>query len=758
MDLKSVVEENFTRYAGTVILDRAICDVRDMLKPSARMLTYSQLHITKNTNDKPFVKSARVVGDCLGHYYTHGDSSCYGTYMRMAKPFAMRYPLEECQGNSGTIAAAGDEAASRYTELRLSQLGTNLFNGIDKNTIDEWSNNFDETDTYPNVLPSKGFYNIVNGTTGIGVAISSGIPQFNLREINTSLIRLLWDENSPDSQIIVMPDFATGGILLNAKETKESLINGHGAACLIQSVIDYDSTNRCFKVRELPYGVYTSTITEQIQQLLESNPNCGIEGINDGSGKTPDYVIYLSKNADPNQTLKLLFKETSLQSFFTINMTVLKDGKTPKIMGLREMLLEYLKHQKHVYYKEYEFERDKILARLHILDGLLICMANIDEVVHTIKNSTSTNEAAQSLKTKFLLDDPQVKAILDMKLSRLAHLEVEKLENEYNQLKDQLQNILNILNDENLLKKEIEKDLRNIMNKYGDNRRTKIKDLVETDNENIEVKTKDVAVLLSKDKIIKAIDISELKTTSKGTKGTLIDKNLLDYCLATNKDKILLIDDEGNGQTIDVNLFLNTEMNLNFLTNFGNVIKIAKYQKMSYIIITTKQGYIKKTLLSEYNFNKKTQLLKLKDNDSIVSVGFVENDSYLLVINENHKVNNCFVKDLNTTSRLTYGSKMSYGILSATVANQSDTIITYDSEGKGKKTNFKEFPITSRTSSGVMVGENTIGISTIKGNNILICGQDNRMILCNEKEISSHSIKSIGSKLLNGTITKIETI
>ena len=244
MDLKSVVEENFTRYAGTVILDRAICDVRDMLKPSARMLTYSQLHITKNTNDKPFVKSARVVGDCLGHYYTHGDSSCYGTYMRMAKPFAMRYPLEECQGNSGTIAAAGDEAASRYTELRLSQLGTNLFNGIHKNTIDEWSNNFDETDTYPNVLPSKGFYNIVNGTTGIGVAISSGIPQFNLREINTSLIRLLWDENSPDSQIIVMPDFATGGILLNAKETKESLINGHGAACLIQSVIDYDSTNR----------------------------------------------------------------------------------------------------------------------------------------------------------------------------------------------------------------------------------------------------------------------------------------------------------------------------------------------------------------------------------------------------------------------------------------------------------------------------------------------------------------------------------
>ena len=206
-DLKEVVSENFSRYAGNVILDRAICDVRDMLKPSARMLTYSQLHITKNIPSKPYVKSARVVGDALGHYYTHGDGACYATYMRMAKPFAMRYPLEDCQGNSGTITTTGDEAASRYTELRLSEIGSLLFSDIDKNTIPDWNDNFDETDTYPKVLPSKGFYNIVNGSTGIGVSLSASIPQFNLTEINEAMCHLIDD---PNYNISILPDFATG--------------------------------------------------------------------------------------------------------------------------------------------------------------------------------------------------------------------------------------------------------------------------------------------------------------------------------------------------------------------------------------------------------------------------------------------------------------------------------------------------------------------------------------------------------------------
>ena len=265
-DLKQTVKENFTRYAGNVILDRAICDVRDMLKPSARMLMYSQVHITKNIPSKPFIKSARVVGDCLGRYYTHGDASCYGTYMRMAKPFAMRYPLEDCQGNSGTINATGDEAASRYTELRLSQLGYSLFDGIDKETIQDWCDNFDETEIYPKILCSKGFYNIVNGSTGIGVSLSASIPQFNIKDINEAMINLI---SNPNYEPNILPDFATGGILLNSQEVSESLKRGYGAACKLRSVVEYDNKERAFTVTELPYGVYADTISEQIQNYLK---------------------------------------------------------------------------------------------------------------------------------------------------------------------------------------------------------------------------------------------------------------------------------------------------------------------------------------------------------------------------------------------------------------------------------------------------------------------------------------------------------
>ena len=215
--MEQVVTENFERYAGNVILDRAICDVRDMLKPSARMLMYSQEHISKNTHKKPFIKSARIVGDCLGHLYEHGDASCYGAYIRMAKPFAMRYPLEECQGSYGSITSNGDEASMRYTELRLSELASYVYGGLDKNAVgEEWRTNFDETEQYPGVMPSIGYFNICNGTTGLGIAISSSIPQFNLKEVNSAIVKLMRDPNVPDNEILVMPDFATGAILIAA--------------------------------------------------------------------------------------------------------------------------------------------------------------------------------------------------------------------------------------------------------------------------------------------------------------------------------------------------------------------------------------------------------------------------------------------------------------------------------------------------------------------------------------------------------------
>lgn len=472
--LENLVAENFTRYAGNVILDRAICDVRDMLKPAARMLLYSQLATSRNTFDKPFIKSARVVGDALGHWYTHGDSSCYATYMRMAKPFAMRYPLEECQGNSGTINATSDEAAARYTELRLSELGQYLFSQIDKETIEEWANNFDETEKFPKVLPSLGFYNLVNGSTGIGVSLAASIPQFNLREMNKSLIKLLWNRNASFEDICIIPDFATGAILLNKDEVIESLRKGEGAAIKLRANIEYDKKRRTLIVKELPYGVYTNTISEQIKQLIEKNPNCGISNVNDASGKTPNYEIYLSKYANVKSVLKLLYKETSLQDYYNINMTVLVNGKKPVVMGLKDMMLCHLDHEISIYTRGFQYDYKKIQERLHIIDGLLKCLAAIDEVVKVIKESSSIVIARKALCHNFLLDEEQAKAVLDITLSKLARLEVSKLEKEKKQLEKEANRILNILSKPDLLKKEVEWGLREVADKFGDDRRTKI--------------------------------------------------------------------------------------------------------------------------------------------------------------------------------------------------------------------------------------------------------------------------------------------
>lgn len=753
-DLKNTVEESFTRYAGNVILDRAICDVRDMLKPAARMLMYSQLHITKNTSDKPFVKSARVVGDALGHYYAHGDSSCYGTYMRMAKPFAMRYPLEECQGNSGTVASTKDEAASRYTELRLSKIGNSLFTDIEKDTIDRWNDNFDETEKYPSVLPSKGFYNIVNGTLGIAVGIGSSIPQFNLREVNNALIKLLWNENAPDSQVIVMPDFATGGILLNTKEVFESLKNGNGKSAVIRSVIDYNAKEHYFKVKEIPYGVYTNTITEQIQALLEENPDCGIEGINDGSSDKPDYIIYINKNANPDQILQLLYKNTSLQDFYTINMAVLKDGRSPKIMGLREMFLEHLKHEKEIYIRSYNYDKKKIEDRLHIIDGLLICMANIDEVVHIIKSSASSNDAAIALQQKFLLDSYQTKAILDMKLSRLAHLEVQKLENEKQSLLNERAQIEEILNNEDLLKKEIEKGLRNVAVKYGDDRRTKIENSIITNGEEIEVKQSPLAIFLTSDQRILAINLENYKTTAKGTKGTLVDKNIVAACCTKTNSTIVLTDIDGNIYGLNTNLIpcSATGIPVSSLVNCSEITQIANFEQKDYLVLITEKGYIKKSLLSEYNFSKKLQSIKLKESDKIVKILFVNKQENILLVNEAHKVNNYSIEALKTSSRVTYGTLGNGLTIDATVAASEDEILTYDLDGKGKKTLLKDIPTNSRVGAGAASVDNLIGIHKINGQHLILVSDGGRIISLNSDDITLHSFKSLGSKLLSGKI------
>ena len=764
-DIKEVIEDSFSRYAGNVILNRAICDARDMLKPSARMLMYSQMAITKNIPSKPFVKSARVVGDALGHYYEHGDSSCYETYMRMAKPFAMRYCLENCQGNSGTINSTNDEASMRYTELRLSDLGFSLFNDINKEIINEWSTNFDETESYPKVAPSKGYYNICNGTVGLGIALSSSIPQFNLKEINNSLIKLLWNPEISFEEICVLPDYATGALLLNEDEVRESLRVGCGAAAKLRSVVEYDKKRRTLIVKELPYGVYTETINKQIQTLLEKNPNCGIDNVNDASHKTPDYEIYLTKNAKPDKVLKLLFKETSLQSYNTINMTVLVDGKKPAVLGLKELLQSHLDHEKIVYTRGFEFDLRKIMARLHIIEGLMKAYDMIDEVVKTIKSSSSSKEANIALRELLLIDEIQAKAILDLKLFRLSKLDINKLKDEKSDLEKEKARIEAILNDEVLLKKEIEKGLREVAAKFGDARRTKIMNISNDDDEE-DVEEKQLSLSLTNEGAVFVTETSTLyfqKRNGAGSKFKL-DKGeyVVDTVIGSNKDEILFFTSAGKFYHTKINDFvvgekqyLNNLISLEVDEKIMASTLLTKESQKDNIIFITKKGLLKKSALSEYNLKRGNGALAIKlDDDDIIrsvlilkdeNIGILSKAGYFIMISTSN------IRPLGRIARGVIGMKLSLKdeVISAhVIPNDTKEIASISEDGYTKRTDISEFKITGRATKGAKIqsSENMIDFLTFNKNSDILIVSNKAQIKIKKDDIPLFSRDAVGVK------------
>lgn len=712
-DIKKIVEDSFARYAGNVIMNRAICDARDLLKPSARMLMYCQMAVTKNIPSKPFVKSARVVGDALGHYYEHGDSSCYGTYMRMSKPFAMRYPLEDCQGNNGTLNNTSDEASMRYTELRLNPLGYSLFGDIDKETIFEWSNNFDETEKYPKVAPSKGYYNICNGTVGLGIALSSSIPQFNLREVNEALIKLLWNPDIPFEEICIMPDYATGALLLNADEVKKSLEIGSGAAAKLRSVIEYDKLKRALIVRELPYGVYTETISAQIQQLLEKEPNCGIDNVNDASHKKPDYEIYLTKNASPEKVLKLLYKETSLENFSGINMTVLVDGKKPAVLGLRELFQAHLDHEKTVYINGFQFDRRKILARLHILEALIKAISMIDEVVKIIKQSADTKSASIGLQKLLDIDEAQAKAILDLKLSRLTHLDVSKLTSEKAELEKELARIEAILANEVLLKKEIEKGLREVAEKFGDARRTQILNLEETE-EGEAVEKKRLSVSFTNKGGVFSNEISTLYTQKRGSVGTRLKlekgEYIVENVVGDNTEIVLLFTSNGLCRKMALGDFKVGEKNYLQLDEGEQLCAATLMTYKDYVLFATRNGMVKKTLLSNFSVgrNSTVKSLTLTKGDALISVCFLNKERIGILTKGGNFV---IIKseDVREVGRVAQGVKgitLKEGdevVSVRAIPDSTVEILSATSNGDAKRTSITEYGVQGRATKGLKI-------------------------------------------------------
>ena len=713
-DLQPIIRESFTQYAGAVLQSRALVDVRDCLKPSARQIFYC-LYTDKFIHSKPFKKTLKGIGSAM-RMYIHGDSSCEGVIMRAGQPFAMRYPLVEVEGSYGNLMESGNWAAPRYTSSRLSQLSNSLFSDIDKDTIDEWRDNYDDTEQYPAVLPSKGYYNIVNGTFGIGIGAASSIPQFNLREVNEALIKLLWDSKVDFDEIYCAPDFATGAFLLNEEEVKESLKNGNGKACKLRAKVEFDSSERCFIVTEIPFSVYTNTICGELEAILEGDDNPGIDRFNDLTGSTPLIKIYLTKKANADKVLRFLYKNTSLQYHYSINMTMLENGRYPKVFTWKSALLNHIEHEKEVYRRGFEFDLVKIKQRLHIVEGILIALARIEEVIETIKSSSSTKDANKKLCENFLLDEIQAKAILDMKLARLAKLEVKKYEDERDELLKEKAHIEEILNDEVLFKKEIEKGFKEVSDKFGDARRTKILNIENEDDEPTEVKS--LLISLTNQNNIFVSENSSLFVQRRGGVGAKFKLNKGEYVVSTSTaettDSVLFFTDKGNfynyvAGALPIDDKIPVE-SLFGIKSWEKVTAMSSYNKKNskeYIIFFTKNGIMKKSKLEEYNMKRSGALkaIELDKDDEVVNVIFTNEEAVAictamgnLCVTESKEV-----RPIGRTARGVKGITLSAGdyvVCASAYPSSPRFICSVSSLGYIKKVDSSEIVKTGRGTKG----------------------------------------------------------
>ena len=472
----NIIKNYFSGYACAVAQSRALISVEDGLKPSLRMALYA--NYTDNfIAPQKTAKFLKLIGSA-SRFCWHGDAATYGMLIRCGKPYALRYPLYDIQGSYGTLMDPDSHGAPRYVEGRISNLGKNFFTFINENVIDEWRDNYDNTEVFPSLLPSIGYWNICNGTMGIGVGINASIPQFNLKEMNLALIKML--RNEPYE--IPLPDFATGGIIINKDEVKESLIKGTNHSCKIRAKINYNSDNNSFIVSEMPYAVYTNTVCQELEELIK-DPTNGIDSFIDTTTQKPDIEIKLNKNAVPEQVLKLLYAKTSLQSSFPINLIMLENCRTPKKYSLPEAMKKHLDHEKKCYKRSYEYNKNILQKKLHLLEGLLVVFDNLNNIIKIIQTEDNNKQIELLLSQQYNLDKEQVQHILSLTLSKLSKMEVQKIKEKYKNIEDQIKNIDEILSDEKLFIQQIENNLKKIINEYGDERRTEILNLTKENEE-----------------------------------------------------------------------------------------------------------------------------------------------------------------------------------------------------------------------------------------------------------------------------------
>ena len=731
VDLKETMETSYIDYAMSVIAARALPDVRDGLKPVQRRVLYSMIELN-NGPDKPHRKCARIVGDTMGKYHPHGDSSIYGALVNMAQDWSTRYPLVDGHGNFGSVDGDG-AAAMRYTEARLSKISMEMLADINKDTVD-FVPNFDETEKEPSVLPSRFPNLLVNGTSGIAVGMATNIPPHNLREVIGAVVKIIDNRVEEDRDtsideildIVKGPDFPTGAEILGTSGINEAYRTGRGKI-RVRSVTNIESMangkNRIV-VTELPFMVNKARLIEKIAELAKDKRIDGITHIADESSREGMRInIELRKDVNPNVILNQLYKHTQLQDTFGVIMLALVNNE-PRVLNLLDMLKYYLRHQEDVVTRRTKYELNKAEERAHILKGLLIALDNIDRVIEIIRGSANVQDAKASLIEEFALDDVQAQAIVDMRLRALTGLERDKIEKEYAELMARIEYLKEILADEKKLLGVIKEEITLISDKYGDDRRTKIGyDEFDINMEDL-IPVSDTVITMTHLGYIKRMTPDNFRSQNRGGKGikgmqTLDEDFIEEIFMSTTHNYLMFFTSFGRvyrmkayeipeaGRTARGTAIINL-LHLQPGEKISAVIPIKEWNDDAYLVMATKNGVIKKTPMSDYNNIRKTglQAIVLRDDDELIEVKVTDGERKIILVTENG-MSICFnEKDIRITGRVSMGVigiKLDEGdeVVAMQLDIQGEYLLIVSENGLGKRTLISEFHPQNRNGKGL---------------------------------------------------------